>query len=154
MINQLGNSTPPKHRAILYQLKHALGFILVKTCNNGNKSVAVDFGSLAGETGTGPSLCVLHDAVPYELLLEEGSCGMGRRMGEAMDKVEDSMAERKRDPRAKAAVTRVTEDCSPVVVDGGVLPLKGGERCPTGGRLRVLLLQASEMVVVEAETDR
>ena len=107
---------------------------LGKMCNPGF-SVAVDFGSLAGETGMGPSLCVLRDAVPYKLLLEEGSCGTGGRMGEAVDKVEDSTAERKRDPRAKAAGTRVTEDCSPVVVDGDVLLLKGGEGRPTGGGL-------------------
>ena len=55
-------------------------------CADPGFSVAVDFGSLAGETGTGPSLRVLRDAVPYELL-EEGSCGMGGRMGEAVDKV-------------------------------------------------------------------
>ena len=80
-------------------------------CVDPRFSVAVDFGSLAGETGTGPSLCVLRDAVPYKLLLGEGSCGTGRRMGEAMDKVEDSTAERKSDPRARAARIRVAEDC-------------------------------------------
>ena len=50
-------------------------------------SVQVDFESLAGETGTSPSLCILRDAMPYKLLLEEGSGGMGGRMGEAVDKV-------------------------------------------------------------------
>ena len=75
-------------------------------------SVAVDFGSLAGETGTGSSLCVLHAAVSYELLLEEGSYGMGGRMGEAVVKVKDLKVERKRDPRVRAAGTRVAEDCS------------------------------------------
>ena len=92
--------------------------------------------------------------MPYELLLEEGSCGTGRRMGETIDKVKDSTAERKWDPRARAAGIRVAEDCSPVVVDGDVLPLKGGEGRPPGERLGVLCLQAGKMVVVEAETDR
>ena len=115
-------------------------------------SVVVDFGSLAGETGTGPSLYVLHDVMSYKLLLEEGSCGTGRRMAEAVDKVEDSTAEKKRDLRARADGTHVAEDCSPVVVDGDVLPLKGGEGRPTGGCLGVL--QAGELVVVEAKTDR
>ena len=45
--------------------------------------------------------------------------GMGGRMGEPVDKVEDSTAEREEEPKARAAGTRVTEDCSPVVVDGG-----------------------------------
>ena len=81
--------------------------------------VAVDFGGLAGETVTGPSLGVLCDAVQCELLYEEGSCGMGGRMGEAMDKVEDSTAERKRDPRVRAAGTRVAEECIHVVIDEG-----------------------------------
>ena len=79
---------------------------------------------------------------------------MGRRMGEAVGKVEDSMAERERDPRARAARTCVAEDCSPVVVDGDVLPLKGGERRLTGGHLDFLRLQVGEMVIVEAETAR
>ena len=95
-------------------------------------SAMVDFGSLAGETRMGPSLCILCDAVPYELLLEEGSSGMFRRMGKAVDKVEDSTAEKKRGPRARVAGTRVAEDFSPMVVNGDVLPLKGGEGCPTG----------------------
>ena len=117
--------------------------------------VAVDFRGLAGETGTEPSLGVLHDAVLYKLLFEEGSCGTGGRMSEAVDEVEDSTAERKRDPRARAAGTRVVaEDCSPVVVYGGVLPLKGGEGRPADRRLGVLRLQAGEMSVVEAETNR
>ena len=59
-----------------------------------------------------------------------------------MDKAEDLMTERKRDPRARAAGTRVAEDCSPVDVDGDVLPLKGGEGGLTGGCLGVLRLQA------------
>ena len=92
--------------------------------------------------------------MPYELLLEESSYGMGGRMGEAMDKVEDSTAERKRDPRARVAGTHVAEDCSPVVVGGDSLPLKGGEGRLTGGRLRVLRLQVGKMAVAEAETDR
>ena len=75
-------------------------------------------------------------------------------MGEAVDEVEDSTEERKRDPRVRAAGTCVAEDCSPVVIDGDVLPLKGGEERPAGGRLRVLRLQAGEMSVVEAETNR
>ena len=75
-------------------------------------------------------------------------------MGEAVDKVKDSTVERKRDPQARVARTHVTEDCSPVVVDGDVLPLKGGEARPTGGSLGVLRLQVGEMVVVEAEIDR
>ena len=87
--------------------------------------VVVDFGGLAGETGMGPSLGVFCDPMPYELLFEEGSCGTGRRMGEAIDKVKDLTAERQRDR-------------SPVVVDGDVLPLKGGEERPTGVCLWVL----------------
>ena len=90
-------------------------------------SVPVDFGGLAGETGTGPSLGILHDAVPYQLLFKEGSCGMGRRLGKALDKVKDLTTERKRDPRARAAGTCVAEDSSPVVIDGDVLPLKGSD---------------------------
>ena len=53
----------------------------------------------------------------------------------------------------RATRTRVAEDCGPVVIDGNVLPLKGGERCLTGWRNRVLSLQAGEMVVVKAKTD-
>ena len=53
----------------------------------------------------------------------------------------------------RAARTRVAEDCSPVVVNGDVLPLKEGEGHPTGGRLRVLRLKSAEMSIVEAETD-
>ena len=102
--------------------------------------VAVDFGGLAGETGTGPSLGVLCDAMPYKLLFEESSCVTGRRMGEAVDKVEDLTVDRKRDPRERAAGTCVAEDCSPVVVDGDVLPLKGGEGHQTEGSLGVLRL--------------
>ena len=45
--------------------------------------VAVDFGGLAGETGTGPSIDVLHDAVTYKLLFEEGGCGNGWKDGRA-----------------------------------------------------------------------
>ena len=41
-----------------------------------------------------------------------------------------------------------------MIIDGDVLPLKGGERRPTGGHLRVLGLQAGEVVVVKAKTDR
>ena len=41
-----------------------------------------------------------------------------------------------------------------MIVDGDVLLLKGGERRPTGGPLRVLGLQADEVGVVEAKTDR
>ena len=52
---------------------------------NAGFGVAVDFGGLAGEIGMSPSPGVLHDAVPYELPLEEGSCGMGGRMNKAMD---------------------------------------------------------------------
>ena len=92
--------------------------------------------------------------MPYELLLEEGSCGTGRRMGEAADKVEDSTAERKRDPSARAAGTCIAEGRSPIVVDWDVLPLKGGEGCLTGGRLGVFRLQVGEMVVVKAKTDQ
>ena len=66
-------------------------------------------------------------------------------MGEAVDKVEDSTAERKRDPRERTAGTRVAEDCSPVVVDGDVLPLKGGEGRPTKGRLGVMRLHMGEI---------
>ena len=123
-------------------------------CANPGFSVAVEFGSLAEETGTGPSLCVNRDAVPYKLLLEEGSCRMGGRMGEAVDKVKDSTTEKKRNPRARAAGTLVAEDCSPVVIDEDVLPLKGREGHLTGGCLGVLHLQAGEMVVDEAETDQ
>ena len=75
-------------------------------------------------------------------------------MGEAVDKVEVSMAERKRDPRAEVAGTHIAEDCSPVVVNEDVLPLKGDGGRLTGGRLGILRLQAGEMVVVNAETDR
>ena len=71
-----------------------------------------------------------------------------------MDKAEDLTAERKRDPKKRAAGTCVAEDCSPVVIDGDVLPLKGGVGHLTGGRLVVLRLQAGEMSVVEAKTDR
>ena len=75
-------------------------------------------------------------------------------MGEAVDKVEDSSAERKKDPRARVAGTRAAKDCSLVVVNGDVLLLKGGEERPTGGCLGVLRLQVGEMSAVEAETDR
>ena len=118
-------------------------------CANPEFNVAMDFGILAGETGMGPTLCILRDGMPCELRFEEGSCGMVRRMGEAVDKVEDSTAE-----RARAARTCGAEDCGPVVVDGDVLPLKRGEGRPTGGHLRVLRLQAGKMVVVEAKKDR
>ena len=116
--------------------------------------MAVDFGGLARKTCMGPSLGVLCDAVPYELLLEEGSCGAGGGMGEAVDEVEDSSSERKSDPWARAAGTNVAEDGGAMIVDGDVLPLKGGERRPTGGRLGVLGLQAGEVGVVEAKTDQ
>ena len=112
--------------------------------------VEVNFVGLAGDTGKGPNLGGLCDAVPCKLLLEEGSCRTGRRMG----KVEDSTVERKRDPRARAAGNHVAEDCSPVVVDGDVLPLKGGEGHLMGGHLGVLQSQAVEMFVVEAENYR
>ena len=36
VINQLGNNTLQKGRAILYRLKNSLGFIPVETCNKGN----------------------------------------------------------------------------------------------------------------------
>ena len=114
----------------------------------------VDFGGLARKTYTGPSLGVLCDAVPCKLLLEEGSCGAGGGMGEAMDEVEDSSSERKRDPRARAARTNVAEDGGAMIIDGDVLPLKGGERHPAGGSLGVLRLQAGEVGVVEAKADR
>ena len=98
----------------------------------------MDFGGLAGERGTGPSLGVHCDVMPYELLFLEGGCGTGGRMGKAVDEVEVLSAERKRDSRARVAKTQVAEDGSTMVINGDVLPLKGGERRPTGGRLGVL----------------
>ena len=65
--------------------------------------MAVDFGGLASKTCSRPSLSVLCDAVPYKLLLENGSCGAAGGMGGAVDEVENSSSERKRDPRERAA---------------------------------------------------
>ena len=59
-------------------------------------------------------------------------------MGEAVDEVEDLLAERKRDPQTRAAGTRVAEDGSTIVINGDILPLKGGKGRPTGGHLGVL----------------
>ena len=78
---------------------------------------------------------------------------MDGKMGEATDEVEDLSVERKRDSRARADGTHVAENGSSMVIDGDVLPLKGGEGRPAGGRLRVLLLQVGDMGIVEAKTD-
>ena len=41
-----------------------------------------------------------------------------------------------------------------MIIDGDVLPLKGGKGRPTGGRLGVVGFQGGEVGIVEAEEDR
>ena len=108
----------------------------------------MDFGGLAGKTGMFPSLGILRDAMQYELLLEEGSCGMGGGIAEALDEVKESLSERKSDQRARAARNCVAEDGGTTIIDGDVLPLEVGEGRPTGGHLGVLRLHEGEVGVV------
>ena len=77
------------------------------------------------------ALAYFGDAVLYEPLLEEGSCGAVGGMGDTVDEVEDSSSERKRDLRATVPGTDVAEDGGAMINDGDVLLLKGGERRPT-----------------------
>ena len=102
--------------------------------------VIVDFRLLAWNAGTGPSLDVLRDAVPDELLLQEGHHRAGRRMNEAMDEVEDGSMELERNPWARMVSADVAEESGATVVEGNVLPLKSCEGGSAGGRLKILLL--------------
>ena len=63
--------------------------------------VAMDLGLLAWNAGTSPRLGVLRDAVPDELLLQEGSCRAGGKMSEAMDEVADVTTKLERNPRTR-----------------------------------------------------
>ena len=101
-----------------------------------------------------PSLGVLRDAAPDELLLQEGRHSVGRRVSKAMDEVNDSSTELKRDPMARTADADVAEESGAIVVEGDVFPLKSSEAGPAGGHLRILLLKTGEEVVVEAKADR
>ena len=94
--------------------------------------MAVDLGLLAWNAGTSPSLGVLRDAVPDELLLQEGRRSAGRRVSNSMDEVENSSTELKRNPRARAADADVTEENGAVVLEGEVFPLKSSEGSPAG----------------------
>ena len=82
--------------------------------------MVVDFGGLAGKTVMSPSLGVFCDAMSYKLLLEKGRCGMGGGMCKYVDEVKDLSSERKRDPKARATGTYVTEDGGATIIDGDV----------------------------------
>ena len=115
--------------------------------------MAVDLGLLTWNAGTSPSLGVLRNAVPDEVLLQEGHRRASRRVSEAMDEVEDMSTELKRNPRVRTAGADVVEKSGASVVEGDVFPLKNGEGGSAGGHLRILLLQTGEKLVVEAKAD-
>ena len=116
--------------------------------------MAMDLGLLAWNAGTSPRLGVLRDAVPDELLLQEGSCRAGRRMSEAMDEVEDVPTKLERNSRTRMTGADVAEKSGAVVCEGNIFPLKSGEGSSAGGHLRILLLKTGEELIVEAKADR